>query len=76
MSLLTYLTEYENEDGKIVTREFGGDLQKARAHARRLTKGFDNPRLAYVIACTASDRIGGECYAYGRRDHVDGVMAA
>lgn len=68
-----YLTEYEDDTGVIKTRDFEADLSRARGYARRLS-AKDHALLVYVVACTDADRVGAECYAYGRRDHADGRM--
>ncbi len=73
--MLTYLTEYQDDNDKCQQRDFGTDLGKARRHARYLT-AKDHSLLVYVVACSDEAREGAEAYAYGRRDHADGKMAA
>lgn len=68
-----YFTEFEDDAGKIQSRNFENSLPKARSHARYLS-AKDHDLLVYVIADDGSERVGAECYAYGRRDSADGRM--
>ena len=68
-----YVTEYEDDDSKIRTQQFGCDLAKARRRARYLSRK-DHSLMVYVVACTHEDRVGAEAFAYGRRDHVEGKI--
>ena len=75
--MLTYSTEYLDDADKLHTREFGSDLSRARAQARRLS-AKDHHLMVYVVATEdhrdSLERVGAEAYAYGRRDHTEGRM--
>lgn len=68
--MLKYNTERLTEGNKIVSHEFGADLAKARAHARRTSRNLDD--LVYIVASIDDERVGQEVYYQGRRDSVEG----
>lgn len=73
---MSYMVEYEDDDGKIQYREFDS-INRARGYARRLS-AKNHSWMVYVVALDDREggRVGAEAYAYGRRDHTEGRMAA
>lgn len=69
-----YFTEYEDAEGQIRQKDYVEDIHAARNKARYLTRR-NQDLLVYVVACDAEGRVGAECYAKGRRDHVEGRMS-
>ena len=71
---LTFEAEYQDENDKTHVEDCA-DLASARSYARRVSR--KTGALVYVVATNASgERVGAECYAYGRRDHTEGRVAA
>lgn len=77
--MLTYIVEWTNLDtgDEIHSEHFFNGLEQARRRARYLSRNSDIG-LVYVVACDDREggRTGAEAYANGRRDHVEGRIAA